>query len=37
LDVQPQDRFTVDGVLYEVILVRPNRTAATVAEARLVE
>jgi hypothetical protein len=37
LDIEAQDRFSVAGVLYEVVLVRPNRTAATVAEARLVE
>lgn len=37
LEIQPGDRFTVSGVLYEVTFVRPNRTAAVVAEARIVE
>jgi hypothetical protein len=37
LDIQAQDRFTVGGVLYEVVLVRPNRTVMVAAEARLVE
>lgn len=36
LDVQPGDRFTSGGVLYEVTAVRPNRRAATMAEARAV-
>jgi hypothetical protein len=37
LDIQVQDRFTVAGVLYRVTMVRPNRLAATMAEADLVE
>ena len=37
LDIQPQDRFTLNGQLYEVTLIRPNRLAATQAEARVVE
>jgi hypothetical protein len=36
-DVQPDDRFTVDGELYRVVLVRPNRRAATVAEAEVAQ
>lgn len=37
LDIQPGDRFTVAGVLYRVVFIRPNRTAATMAEAEMVE
>jgi hypothetical protein len=37
LDVQPGDRFTVAGVLYQVVFVQPNRRAAVVAEAEAVE
>lgn len=33
LDIQPGDRFNANGLLYEVVGVRPNRRAATVAEA----
>lgn len=37
-DLQTGDRFNdANGVLYEVVFVRPNRDAATVAEARMVE
>lgn len=37
-DVAPGDRFNDDaGVLYQVMLVRPNRRAAVVAEAEVVE
>jgi len=37
-EVQPGDRFNdAAGHLYRVILVRPNRRAAVVAEAELVE
>jgi hypothetical protein len=36
-DVQAQDRFTVDGMLYRIIFVRPNRMAAVTAEAEAVE
>lgn len=36
-DVQPGDRFTVQGVLYQVTFARPNRRAAVVAEAEAVE
>jgi len=37
MDVQAGDRFRADGHLYEVILVRPNRTIRTVALARVVQ
>lgn len=37
LDIQPQDRFTLNGQLYEVTLIRPNRLTATQAEARVIE
>lgn len=33
LDIQPGDRLNANGLLYEVIAVRPNRRAATAAEA----
>lgn len=36
LDIALGDRFTVSARLYEVDFVRPNRRAATVAEARLI-
>lgn len=36
LDIQKGDRFNAEGLLYEVDSVRPNRAAATMAEARLV-
>lgn len=37
LDIQVGDRFTYNNVLYEVEFVRPNRRAATVAEATAIE
>ena len=38
LDIAPLDRFNDgDGVLYEVVLVRPNRRVGVMAEARQVE
>ena len=37
LDIQIGDRFTSSSVLYEVKFVRPNRRAATMAEAQAVE
>lgn len=37
LDIAPQDRFTFAGQLYEVKAVRPNRRAAAMAEADLIE
>jgi len=38
LDVDPGDRFNDGaGVLYEVVLVRPNRLVGVMAEARQVE
>lgn len=37
-DVEPGDRFNDGaGMLYEVVLVRPNRLAAVVAEAEMVQ
>jgi hypothetical protein len=37
LNIRTGDRFVVDGNIYEVVLVRPNRRAATVAEAKLIQ
>lgn len=37
LDIQVGDRFTHNGILYEVEFVRPNRRAATMAEATAIE
>ena len=38
LDIRPDDRFSdAHGVLYRVVLVRPNRRAAVIAEAEVVE
>ena len=37
MNVKLGDRFTVDGDLYEVDFIRPNRRAAIVAEARVIE
>lgn len=37
LDIATGDRFNVGGRLYEVEFVRPNRVAATMAEARVIE
>ena len=36
LDIRLGDKFNAGGDLYEVDFVRPNRRAATVAEARLI-
>jgi hypothetical protein len=36
-DVAPGDRFTLDENLYEVAFVRPNRRAAMIAEAEVIE
>lgn len=36
-DVQPEDRFTLDSRLYRVVAVRPNRRAATTADAEQIE
>lgn len=36
MDVQPEDRFTLDGVLYRVRAVRPGRGAATFADLEVV-
>ncbi len=38
LDIQIGDRFNDgNGTLYEVVFIRPNRSVATMAEARIVE
>jgi hypothetical protein len=37
LDIQPADRFTDGGILYQVTFVRPNRAVAIQAEAEAVE
>ena len=36
LDIQPSDKFTVAGALYEVIAIHPNREHGTQAQARQV-
>ncbi len=36
LDIQPNDKFTVGGALYEVIALHPNRDHGTQAQARQV-
>lgn len=37
LDIQVDDRFTDNGLLYQVLFVRPNRQAGTQAEAKVIE
>lgn len=37
LDIRTGDRFVMESTLYEVTLVRPNRRAATVAEAKVIQ
>lgn len=37
MDIELGDRFTTGGDLYEVDFVRPNRRAAIIAEARVIE
>ena len=38
LDIRPGDRFNdLAGILYEVVAVRPNRRAAVMAEARVIQ
>ncbi len=37
LDIATGDRFNAGGRLYEVDFVRPNRVAATMAEARVIQ
>lgn len=37
LDIQARDRFTIDGVAYEVIAVDPLRQIETVAHVRMVQ
>lgn len=36
-DVEREDRFTINGQVYRVAFVQPNRTAATIAECVLVQ
>jgi len=36
LNIQPGDKFTIAGALYEVIAIHPNREHATQAQARQV-
>ena len=36
LDIQPNDKFTISGALYEVIAIHPNRDHGTQAQARQV-
>lgn len=37
LDIRPHDRFSVDGLSYQVISVHPQRQIGTVAQARLAQ
>lgn len=37
VDIRVDDRFSVDGILYEVVYVHPNRRATTQARAKAVE
>lgn len=37
MDIQPDDRLTYDGHLLKVVFVQPNRLAATIAEAVVIE
>lgn len=37
LNIQPGDRFTVDGRLYEVTAIHPNRDTSTQAETKVVQ
>ena len=37
LNIRPQDRFSVAGVLYEVTAIHPNRDHGTQAQARQVQ
>ena len=36
-DVQTDDRFTHDGILYQVVFVQPNKTVRIVAEAEAIQ
>lgn len=36
LNIQPQDRFTIGGALYEVTAIHPNRDQGVQAQARMV-
>jgi hypothetical protein len=37
LDIKPNDRFTVGGILYQVSAIHPNRDHGTQAQARMVQ
>jgi len=37
MNIQPDDRLTHDGHLLKVVFVQPNRLAATIAEAVVIE
>lgn len=37
MDIQRGDRFTLNGVLYEITFIRPSRLVGSVAEAEAVE
>ncbi len=37
LNIRPQDRFTVGGILYEVTAIHPNRDHGTQAQGRQVQ
>lgn len=37
LNIQPGDKFTAASILYEIVAVHPNRDAAVMAEARIIE
>jgi hypothetical protein len=37
LDIAIDDRFTLNGQAYRITFVRPNRTAATMADAEMIE
>lgn len=37
MDIQPGDRFTLNGMLFEVVFIRPSRLVGSVAEAEAVE
>lgn len=37
LDIQTDDRFTANGVVYRVVFVRPFRTHETIADVEVIE
>lgn len=37
MDIKREDRFTINGLVYRVVFIQPNRQACTLAEAVLVE